>query len=135
MTELSVPVGDAVAIRVTWPIARRTGQNSQQWCQRAGNKLFRLQTKLVGIGPGVCEATPPFPPNYERVKLILSDARVFHRGEGPSPRSAPDTNRLYGSLRDRDNRAELSPAWTDRLITRVLVTRYEPLTRRRMEFQ
>ena len=70
MTELSVPVGDAVAIRVKRPIARRMGQNSQQWCQRVGNKLSRLQTEFTGIGPGVCEATPPFPPNYEQAKLI-----------------------------------------------------------------
>ena len=35
------------------------------------------------------------------------------RGKVPHPRSAPDTNRLNGSLRDRDNRAELSPTRTD----------------------
>ena len=48
--------------------------------------------------------------------VYLNTHTALRRGKVPRPRLAPDTNRLNGSLRDRDNRAELSPTRTDRLI-------------------
>ena len=67
---MSVPVGDAVAIRVTWPIARRTGQNSQQWLSGSGMQTpIHLRKWADGWSLGLEDLEKCFsvPPRYPQI--------------------------------------------------------------------
>ena len=76
----------------------------------------RPRTIRAGSGKPPRVGIPKYPHGYSTEEKDLASGRRRTR--------TVDTVRSG----DRDNRAELSPAWTDRLITWVLITHYKPLT-------
>ena len=68
MTELSVPVGEMVAIRGSGRSHAGRARIRNIGCQECGIQIHPASVKF-GERSGVCVNDLPFPANYERTKL------------------------------------------------------------------
>ena len=89
--------------------------NGDRVAHRMDNSVAALLELTPETGRGQGFNPAPFRPRTiragkgqsPRVDIPIVPARVLRRGKVPRLRSTPDTNRLHGTFRDRDNRADV----------------------------